>query len=87
MASSLLKRGIPFAVQLIPVPGLLSLRLFPLLFSAIAYFCGLGIGKFRTNLWFTKGLLAVSLSTNLGLLFFFKYLNFFGETLTAPFLF
>ena len=55
-----------------------------ILFStAIDYFCGLGIGKFRTNLWFTKGLLAVSLSTNLGLLFFFKYLNFFGETLTA----
>ena len=54
-----------------------------LLSTAIDYFCGLGIGKHRASPRAAKGFLAVSLAMNLGLLFFFKYLNFFGETLTA----
>ena len=54
-----------------------------LLSTAIDYFCGLGIGKYRANPRAAKGFLTLSLTVNLGLLFFFKYLNFFDETLTA----
>jgi len=54
-----------------------------LLSTAVDYFCGLGIEKYRTSPRRAKGFLALSLTMNLGLLFFFKYLNFFGETLTA----
>ena len=54
-----------------------------LLSTAVDYFCSLGIGKYRTNSRAAKGFLALSLTVNLGLLFFFKYFNFFGETLTA----
>ncbi len=54
-----------------------------LLSTAIDYLCGLGIGKCRTNRRAAGAFLAVSLFMNLGLLFFFKYFNFFGETLTA----
>ena len=52
-----------------------------ILFStAVDYFCGLGIGRWRQR----RGIfLAISLVMNLGLLFFFKYFNFFGQTLTA----
>ena len=52
-----------------------------ILFSTLVdYFCGLGMVRWPQR----KGwLLAVSLTMNLGLLFFFKYLNFFGESLTA----
>ena len=53
--------------------------------TAIDYFCGLGIEKYRNNKRMSKLLLTVSMCMNLGLLFFFKYLNFFGETLTAIF--
>lgn len=53
-----------------------------LLSTAIDYFCGLGIEKHRTQSKLTKGFLFVSLCMNLGLLFFFKYMNFLGETLT-----
>ena len=51
--------------------------------TAIDYFCGLGIAKHRDNRPRAKALLWVSMCANLGLLFFFKYFNFFGETLTA----
>ncbi len=52
-----------------------------ILFSTLVdYFCGLGMARYPGR---KKWLLAVSLTMNLGLLFFFKYLNFFGETLTA----
>jgi len=52
-----------------------------ILFSTLVdYFCGLGMARYPRR---KKWLLAVSLVMNLGLLFFFKYLNFFGETLTA----
>ena len=52
-----------------------------ILFSTLVdYFCGLGMVRYPGR---KKWLLAVSLTMNLGLLFFFKYLNFFGETLTA----
>lgn len=52
-----------------------------ILFSTVVdYGCGLGISRWRKR----KGIfLAISLTMNLGLLFFFKYFNFFGETLTA----
>ena len=52
-----------------------------ILFSTLVdYFCGLGMARYPGR---KKWLLALSLTMNLGLLFFFKYLNFFGETLTA----
>ena len=52
-----------------------------ILFSTLVdYFCGLGMVRYPGR---KKWLLAISLTMNLGLLFFFKYLNFFGETLTA----
>ena len=51
--------------------------------TAIDYFCGLGIEKYRGVKSRTKVFLTVSMCMNLGLLFFFKYMNFFGETLTA----
>ncbi len=51
-----------------------------LLSTLVDYFCGLGMVRDPER---KKWLLAVSLAMNLGLLFFFKYLNFFGETLTA----
>ena len=52
-----------------------------ILFSTVVdYCCGLGMARWPGR---RKLLLAVSLTMNLGLLFFFKYLNFFGETLTA----
>lgn len=54
-----------------------------LLSTSIDYFCGLGIEEHRTSPGVTKCLLLVSMCMNLGLLFFFKYLNFFGDTLTA----
>ena len=52
-----------------------------ILFSTLAAYLG-GLGTAR---WpaYKKWLLAVSLILNLGCLFFFKYFNFFGETLTA----
>ena len=48
--------------------------------TAVDYFCGLGMERWPE--W-KKVLLGVSLTMNLGLLFFFKYFNFFGATLTA----
>lgn len=54
-----------------------------LISTAIDYFCGLGIAKFRKSKRVSRALLSVSMCMNLGLLFFFKYMNFFGETLTA----
>lgn len=54
-----------------------------LLSTAIDYFCGLGIERHRANRRAARDFLLVSMCVNLGLLFFFKYLNFFGETLTA----
>lgn len=52
-----------------------------ILFSTLVdYCCGLGMVRYPKR---KKLLLAVSLTMNLGLLFFFKYLNFFGQTLTA----
>lgn len=52
-----------------------------ILFSTLVDYC-CGLGMVRWPRW-KKWLLAVSLTMNLGLLFFFKYLNFFGESLTA----
>lgn len=54
-----------------------------LLSTAVDYFCGLAIEKRRTNPGRGRAFLGLSLAVNLGLLFFFKYFNFFGETLTA----
>ena len=55
-----------------------------ILFSTLAdYICSLQIAKNRGRRALCKIFLAVSLCVNLGLLFFFKYFNFFGETLTA----
>lgn len=55
-----------------------------LLFSTVIdYLCGLGIEKYRASSRSAACFLVLSLAVNLGLLFSFKYLNFFGETLTA----
>ena len=52
-----------------------------ILFStAVNYFCSLGLERFVRR---KKLLLTADLVINLGLLFVFKYLNFFGETVTA----
>lgn len=51
-----------------------------LLSTAVDYFCSLGMERRSER---KKLFLAVSLATNLGLLFFFKYFNFFGASLTA----
>ncbi len=53
-----------------------------LLSTLVDYFCGLGIEKRRQAGRPAGAVLAVSLAMNLGLLFFFKYMNFFGQTLT-----
>ena len=52
-----------------------------LLFStAVDYFCGLGMERYREKGRIRKLLLLCSICVNLGLLFSFKYLDFFGET-------
>lgn len=48
----------------------------------VDYYCALGIGK-STNTAVRKSLVAVSLVANLGLLAFFKYFNFFQDSLIA----
>lgn len=53
-----------------------------LLSTLVDYFCGLGIEKRRQAGQPAGAVLSVSLIMNLGLLFFFKYMNFFGQTLT-----
>lgn len=58
-----------------------------LLFStAVDYFCGLGMDRCKGKLGIRKALLLTSVIMNLGLLFSFKYLDFFGgmvDTLCA----
>lgn len=54
-----------------------------LLSTAVDYFCGLKIERHRASPGRGRVFLGLSLAVNLGLLFFFKYFNFFGETLTA----
>ena len=48
--------------------------------TVIDYCCGLGMEKRRETGQSRKALLLVSICMNLGLLFFFKYWDFFGET-------
>lgn len=51
-----------------------------LLFStAVDYLCGRGLSRFPQRPGIRRGLLLVSIFMNLGLLFFFKYWDFFGE--------
>lgn len=55
--------------------------LFLLFFStAVDYFCSLGMEKYRDNKHVRVALLLTSVVMNLGLLFTFKYADFFGET-------
>ncbi|MFO7658793.1 MAG: MBOAT family O-acyltransferase [Bacteroidales bacterium] len=55
-----------------------------MLSTVIDYFAGIGIHK--SNKTFTRKLLLIgSLCTNLGLLFFFKYFGFFGESINYMF--
>ena len=53
--------------------------------TVIDYFCGLGMEAHREKPKTRKALLLVSICMNLGLLFFFKYWNFFGDTTDALF--
>ena len=48
--------------------------------TLVDYWAGLGIGR-ATSVSGKRGYLAVSLTANLGLLFFFKYYNFFSDSL------
>ena len=48
--------------------------------TAVSYACCLGMERFPRR---KKALLLVSLISNFSLLFFYKYFNFFGESLTA----
>ena len=58
--------------------------LFLLLFSTtVDYFCALGLDRFRNDRKTRKLLLLTSIFMNLGLLFSFKYLDFFGETVNS----
>lgn len=57
---------------------------FLLLFStAVDYFCSLGMEKHKDNTWLRKLLLLCSICMNLGLLFFFKYWDFFSENINS----
>lgn len=51
--------------------------------TAVDYFCGLGMEHFRACPGLRKALLLCSICVNLGLLFFFKYWDFFGEIANA----
>lgn len=51
--------------------------------TVIDYCCGLGMEKHREEPKKRKALLLVSVCMNLGLLFFFKYWDFFGETASS----
>lgn len=60
------------------------LLIFLLLFStAVDYCCGRGMERFRENKTVRKLLLLTSICVNLGLLFFFKYWGFFGQTVNS----
>lgn len=48
--------------------------------TAVDYFCGRGMEKHRNDPRIKKRLLLCSIFMNLGMLFFFKYWDFFGET-------
>ena len=54
-----------------------------LLSTAVDYFCGLGMEKHRDNQKVRKTLLLTSICMNLGLLFFFKYFDFFGANINS----
>ena len=51
--------------------------------TVIDYCCGRGMEKRRDDAKAKKALLLVSICMNLGLLFFFKYWDFFGENVNA----
>ena len=51
--------------------------------TGIDYFCSLGIEKYRANKGLARMFLLISLCMNLGLLFTFKYADFFGETVNV----
>ena len=58
--------------------------IFLLLFStAVDYCCSLGMDSYRDKPIVMKLLLMISIVMNLGLLFFFKYFDFFGENINA----
>ena len=55
-----------------------------LLFStAVDYLCGMGLNRFREKKRIRKLFLLISIFMNLGILFSFKYLDFFGETVNG----
>ena len=58
-------------------PALIALLLVS---TAVDYCCGLGIERFRGRRAVMKALLLVSVCVNLGLLFTFKYFDFFART-------
>ncbi len=51
--------------------------------TGIDYLCGLGMDRFDGNPGKRKLLLCVSVCMNLGILFFFKYWDFFGECVSG----
>ena len=61
------------------------LLLLLLVSTAVDYFCGLGMDRFRSRSALRKALLLCSICMNLGLLFFFKYWDFFSDTANLVF--
>lgn len=60
-----------------------ALILLLMLSTVIDYSCGRGMGRFRSEPGKRKLLLLVSICMNLGILFFFKYFNFFGDSVNS----
>ena len=61
-------------------PILITLLIFS---TAVDYFCSWGMERNRHNKTLMKVLLMISVCMNLGLLFTFKYADFFGETVNV----
>ena len=61
-------------------PAFLLLLLFS---TAVDYLCGMGLDRYPEKKPLRKLLLLISVFMNLGVLFSFKYLDFFGETVNS----
>ena len=53
--------------------------------TAVDYFCGMGMEKWPAEKGRKKALLLCSMCMNLGMLFFFKYWDFFGDMASGLF--
>ncbi len=62
-----------------------EIKYLPIMFYSIIvdYLCGLGIKKYNDNKALKRTFLLISVLGNLGMLFFFKYTNFFVENINS----